>query len=333
MAEPREFALDMDAEVATRKAQPAQQQQGLTAQQFADQFEQLTREAGVADANPLAVEKIQRDLEYQRQMENLPQPDSAPPLPPDSTPALDRLDQLQKEVDAAKQEAAKFKRLYGQKTGDVGVLRRELSELQGRVNMIQPTVNVRQITGKEADEPLTAGDVVNLLISQSQAFGNGMRQMRDELLQQGFGTPQSDGLPLDMEAELVESHPWLTDLPRQQKLRAMHDILASAGVSVAPPAASTPAQVPPRTAALPNAAKAPVRQAAFIEPSNRGSVAERDAIAPERSAFNEKVAKLKEILTGPYKPGVSDKAAELLASLGAGPVDETQMGVFSNMRR
>lgn len=331
--QPSQFALDMDAELASRRMQESTQPgKGMTTEQFAQQFEQLTREAGVAELNPIAAEKVQRDAEYQRQMETIPQPSVAPPVLPVSTPELDRLDQLQQELDAAKAESAKFKRLYGQKTGEIGVLRRDVADLQARVGQIQPMVSVKQMTGKEPGEYITAEDVANLLLSQSQAMGNALRQQRDELLQQGYGQ-QQDGLPLDLEAELVESHPWLSDLPRPNRLRAMHDILATAGVSVTPPAGTTPAQQATRqVATLPEAARKPVRQVAYIEPSNRGSTAERDAIAPERAAMNEKVAKLREILTGPYKPGLSDKAAELLSALGAGPIDETQGGVFQNWR-
>lgn len=329
--QPTQFALDMDAETASRQMQQSTQLgKGMTAEQFAQQFEQLTREQGTSELNPIAAEKVQRDSEYQRQMETIPQPTVAPPVLPVSTPELDRLDQLQRELEAARAESSKFKRLYGQKTGEIGVLRRDITDLQARVGQIQPMVNVKQITGREPGEYVTAEDTAGLLMSQSQAFGTALRQLRDELLQQGYGQ-QQDGLPLDLEAELVESHPWLSDLPRPNRLRAMHDILASSGVHVAPPAASAPGQTP-TTSALPEAARRPIRQAAYIEPSNRGSTAERDAIAPERAALNEKVAKLREILTGPYKPGLSDKAAELLSALGAGPIDETQGGVFSNWR-
>lgn len=187
-----------------------------------------------------------------------------------------------------------------------------------------PAINVQQVTGRQPDEPITAQDAVNLLMSQSSAFGNAMQRLREELLNQ-TATQQSDGLPLDMEAELVDAHPWLSDLPRPQKMRAMHDILASSGVSVTPPQPVATGQ-PSQSATLPAQARAPVRSVAYIEPSNRGSAAERNAIAPERQAFQEKVNKLKEALN---RPGGSDEAAKVLAALGAGPVDESQAGYLN----
>jgi hypothetical protein len=163
-------------------------------------------------------------------------------------------------------------------------------------------------------------------MAQSQAFGNTIRQVKEEMQAQA-GNSNEPGLPLDLEAELVESHPWLTDLPRPQKLRAMQDILSQAGVSIAPQAPPGTAH-PTTTSSLPAAAKAPVRQASYIEPSNKGSLAEQQSAIPERQAFNDKVASLQAMLNGPYKPGQTEKAAELLAALGAGPVDDSQQGIF-----
>ena len=165
-------------------------------------------------------------------------------------------------------------------------------------------------------------------MSQSQAFGTALQRLKEELLAQN--NPSEPGLPLDMEAELVEAHPWLTDLPRPQKMRAMHDILSQSGVTIAPQApGSAPTAQAHQSASLPEAARAQIRQAAYIEPSNRGSAAERNAIAPERQAFNDKISKLKDALN---KPGGSKVAQELLTSLGAGPVDESQMGFLLNRR-
>jgi len=324
--QPLQVNLDMDAEVKAR-----QQGTAPTSTDIAAQIGQTMREMGIDDEmNPLAAQKVQRDLDYQRQIDQLPQPDSAP-LPTDiSAPEVDRLEQLQKELDAAKSEASRWKKEFGRREGTVGQMKAELQDLKARVSQIQPAINVQQITGRAPDEPITAQDAVNLLMSQSSAFGNAMQRLREELLSQA-ATQQEGSLPLDMEAELVEAHPWLTDLPRPQKMRAMQDILASAGVTVAPPAPVAMQATPP-PATLPAAARAPLRQVAFIEPSNRGSAAERNAVVPERQAFNDKVAQLKELVQGKYRPGASDKAAELLASLGAGPVDETQEGFLTRRR-
>lgn len=333
--QPSQFSLDMDAEVAARQAQqPRPVAPSETATEIAARIGQTMREMGIDDeAHPLAAEKVQRDLDYQRQMETLAQPDSAPILTQPTTPDLDRLETLQRELDAAKAEASRWKKEFGRREGTVGQMKAELADLKARVSQIQPPISVQQITGRAPDEPITAQDAVNLLMSQSSAFGNAMRQLREELLAQTAAPQEGGGLPLDMEAELVESHSWLTDLPRPQKLRAMHDILASAGVTVAPPQPPVASGQPAPPPTLPAAARAPVRQVAFIEPSNRGSQAEQQGVTPERTAYNERVAKLQSELQGAYKPGASDRAAELLAQLGAGPVDETNMGFFTDRRR
>ena len=305
--QPVQVNLDMDAEVKAR-----QQGTAPTSTDIAAQIGQTMREMGIDDEmNPLAAQKVQRDLDYQRQIDQLPQPDSAP-LPTDiSAPEVDRLEQLQKELDAAKSEATRWKKEFGRREGTVGQMKNELAELKARVSQIQPAINVQQITGREPNEPITAQDAVNLLMSQSSAFGNAMQALEERL--RSLAANQSEpGLPLDMEAELVEAHPWLTDLPRNQKMRAMQDILASAGVTVTPPAP----QAAPLPATLPAAARAPLRQVAFIEPSNKGSQAERDSVMPERQAYQTKVNQL----------------AELLASLGAGPTDETQEGFLTRRR-
>lgn len=272
------------------------------------------------ESNPIIVEKIQRDLDYERHLRESPQPESAPTLLPTTTPELDRLEQLQKDLEAAKAEATRWKKEFGRREGTVGQMKTELQQLKAQVAQIQPSINVQQITGRAPDEPITAQDAVNLLMSQSSAFGNAMQRLREELLAQA-ATQQGGGLPLDMEAELVEAHPWLTDLPRPAKMRAMHDILASSGVTVAPPQPTTAGQPPPPPS-LPPQARAPVRQVAFIEPSNKGSQAERNSEMPERQAYNAKVNQLAELLRGPYKPGAADKAEEIFGALGSGVVDE-----------
>lgn len=328
MAEPSQFQLDMDAEVSQRGSQPKQQVSADTSTEIAAKIGELMRQSGIdEERNPLAAEKIQRDLNYQRQIEQLPQPESAPPLVEAASPEVDRLEQLQRELDAAKSEATRWKKEFGRREGTVGQMKSRLADLEARVVQMQPAINVQQITGRDPNEPITAQDAVNLLMSQSQAFGTAMNRLREELLAQGTNT-QEAGLPLDMEAELVESHPWLTDLPRPQKMRAMHDILSSSGVTITPPQPGVAPAANRQPASQVESGRAQVRQAAFIEPSNRGSAAERNAVVPERQALNDKVANLKALLSGPYKPGTSDKAAELLASLGAGPVDETQENVL-----
>lgn len=319
-----QFDLNVNTESQSQKPMRAE-----SSQEIAAKISELMQQQGIdSEANPMAAEKIQRDLEYQRQMETFAQPDSAPLPQPTTTPGLDRLEELQRQLDERNKEVATWKTRWGQKTGEVGVMKRQLAELESKVSQMQPAISVQQITGREPNDPLTAQDAVNLLMSQSTAFGNVIRQLREEI-RESKSLEQTDGLPLDMESELVEAHPWLSELPRPQKLRAMQDILASAGVTVTPPAPAN-TQAPQRqTSSLPESAKTQIRQAPYIEPSNRGSRMEQSAISPERQAYNDKIAKYKEALS---KPGGSEEAARILASLGAGPIDETQIGYMQNRR-
>jgi hypothetical protein len=319
----------MDAEVKQRGTQSERNVDAGTSTEIAAKIGELMQKSGIDDErNPLAAEKIRRDLEYQRQIEQLPQPESAP-LPAElAAPEIDRLEQLQRELEAAKAEATRWKKEFGRREGKVGGMEARIKELETQVRQIQPQIDVRQITGREPNEAITAQDAVNLNMALANAWGSQLRQLEERLIAQA-STSSEPSLPLDMEAELVEAHPWLTDLPRPQKLRAMQDILSQAGVTVTPQAPASAGQPVRPTATLPEAAR---RQVAFIEPSNKGSKAERDAVVPERQALNEKKAQLEKLLHGPYKPGQSNQAAELLASLGAGVVDETQEGYLGRRR-
>lgn len=329
MGNTTQFPLDMDAEVQQR-SRPEPSSDAATSMEMAAKINEMLRQSGVdEERSPIFAEKLQRDLQYQHQIETLPQPESAPLPAAMTTPEVDRIEQLQKERDAAMEEARRWKKEFGRREGKVGGMEARIKELESRVQSIPPTIDVRAMTGKDPNEPLTAQEIVNLMMSQSTAFGNTIRQVREELAARAAESTEP-GLPLDMEAELVEAHPWLTDLPRPQKMRAMQDILASAGVTVAPPQPGQ-SQAPLKTpSSLPPGA---VRQAPYIEPSNKGSVAEKTAVVPERQALNEKLSKLNDLLKGPYKEGASIKAAEILASLGAGPADDSVQGFFTNRRR
>lgn len=328
-----QFPLDMVAENESRAQQPEPQRLNVgasTSQEIAAKIGELMRQGGIeAEANPMAAEKIQRDLEYQRQMEQFPQPDSAPPLLSDTTPGLDRLEQLEQERDAAIAEAKRWKKEFGRREGKVGGMESRIKELEARMAQAPPVIDVRAMTGHDPNDPITAQDMVNLMIAQSNAFGNTIRQVKEEWAQAQASTSNEPGLPLDLEAELIEKYPYLTDLARPQKLRAMQDILSLEGVSISPSAPGVAPAPQKQQQILSERGRAQVRETAFIEPSNRGSAAERNAIAPERQAYNEKIAKLKEALS---RPGGAEEAAKIFASLGAGVIDETQMG-YLNKRR
>lgn len=321
-----EFDLDMNAEAAARQQKVEQDLDSATSTEIAARIGQLMREQGIdEEANPMAAEKIARDLNYQRQIEQFPQPNEAPKVEEPDSEEVSRLEKLQADLEAAKKETAKWKTYYGRSESRMGDYKNRLSELEQRVAQVVPTVDVRQITGKEPGDVLTAQDIVNLMMAQSQSFGTRINQVKEEMVL-AIRNPAEDRIPAEVEAELIQAHPWIANLPLPQKERAMSDLLGAMGR----PVSNQPApQVNNPTATLPESARAQVRQAAFIEPSNRGSVAEQRSVIPERQAFNEKIAKYREALN---RPGGSKEAVEILASLGAGIVDETQIG-YTRPRR
>lgn len=317
-----QFALDMDAESKAAQRNPAPQGSAMSATEIASAISAQLKADGIDDElNPIAAEKIARDRDYMRQIEQHPLPEGAPEPVEPTTPGLDRLDQLAQDKENLERELAKWKTYYGRSESRMGGLKERMAELEARVAQTQPYVDVRQVTGKGPEDILTAQEIVNLLMSQSQAFGKTLSQMKEEMVL-AVRNPDESKIPVEVEAELLQSHPWLANLALPQKERAMADLMASLGK----PVVQRPAA---QTAANPDLGRAPVKQPPFIEPSNRGSAAERHAIAPERQALNEKISKLKEALG---KPGGSKQAEELLAALGVGAVDESQVGFLNSIR-
>lgn len=218
-------------------------------------------------------------------------------------------------------ELDKWKTIARRRQEDQKGLEQRLKVLEASVQQNQPVLDVRQMTGKNQDDVLTAGEVTQLMLSLAGAFGQQMNQLRTETAQ--YTDSQKSKAVSDVdEAELTYMHPWLETLPVAQRERAMLDILASRHQPVAPepPPQPTNRQI--------EQARSQVREANFIETSNRASRAEVTMQDPQVVARQQKIDKLNEIL---MKPGGSAEAGELLAALGAGPDDAE--AAYMNRRR
>lgn len=275
------------------------------------------------ELHPLLVEKLNRDVEFASLAREQEEEASARPAETETAteeqpaPEGDRLSQLSAEVDRAKAEAEKWKALYGRSENKVGDVRKRLTELESRVQQAPPyMVDSRQLVGKAPDEPITAGDAASLMLSMAAALGNQVRQAKEDALAEMRGINQP-GLPADVEAELLEAHPWLESLPKAQKDRAMLDIVQTQ----AKPAAPAPVAPVTKGPAV-ERARATVRESGYIEQSNRSSTAERTSTMPQVAQRQQDVAKLKELLA---RPGGAEAAEQLFAALGAGPTDDREV--------
>lgn len=328
-----EYQLDMDAEVKQRQRLA---EAGITKPEdlasgridMGTVSELMTLKQDEDALGTAAAEKLMRDREWMRQAQGSTagRGTEGEETPPQSEPSPenDRLAALEQQAQAAKAEADKWKALYGRSENKVGDVRRRLAELEARVQNTQAYVDSRQITGRGGDEILTAQEVTNLLMSMANAFGNQIKQAKEEAILVARNPQAAEpGIPVEVESELLTSYPWLANLPPGQKERAMMDIVSTqAAPAQPPPQLQVVPQTAPKPAVAPEQARARVREAAFIEPSNRGSQAERLSVTPERIAYQQKMEKLREALD---KPGGNVEAEKILASMGAGLVDDREV--------
>lgn len=283
------------------------------------------------ELQPILAEKIARDAEFDqlsrqqaaengeaeeqqvpRQPEQVAQPNEKNAAPED------RLTALQRELDERKAETDKWKTLYGKSRNTLGDLKQKVAALEqksGPVSNVPYVVDTRAVVGKDPNETITAQDFTNAFMSLATALGNQVRQAQAETVAEIRGSSETQ---IDPETEefLLATHDWLEQLPQgPQRQRAMKDIIST---QAAPGGTPAPAQ---RTGPQMDQARAKVRDAGYIEQSNRGSAPETKSVAPETAAKQEILAKLQAALS---RPGGSEEAVKLMAQLGAGPVDDLE---------
>lgn len=266
------------------------------------------------EMSPLVQEKIMRDQQFAQTASEEPQAPEPEPSAEEQTSSA-RLSELQKQAEFAAAESRKWKTVSGRWKDKTTNLEKRLQDLESRMTQNQPFVDSRQLTGKAGEEILTAQEVSNLMMSLANAFGSQINAVRQEVTQKT--KPESAVSDLD-EAELTYSHPWLENLPDAQKERAMLDIIQARSV-MNPTLPSAPAPKPSPAAS--EQARSQVREANFIETSNRGSRTEQVAQDPQKVALQQKMDKLKDALN---KPGGAREAEALFAALGAGTSDDAE---------
>lgn len=292
--------------------QPGRLDQGRT--------QQILEAAGVQNPTGIDAEKALRDADYlaqagidplgraQDQFEAQRQP--AQPDPNDS------IQQLIAERDDLRQRLDRTTRSVSSRR--LQRLEAQLNELTSRSNQgVAPSYIPPQQAGIDPNLPVTAGDVWQLMMAQSQAFGTRI----DNAVKQAVTTAraiQGYSLTQEQEDDLMDANPWIESLPTGQREQAMMALTRT-------PAASRPPGPPPGTRFTPQPTsqedimRARVRQAAFIPAPSRASVPEQNAHRGMDSGRAALVAKYQEAVN---RPGGSEEALKILTQLGAGPVDD-----------
>ena len=304
------FNLDMENEIALRQrmAEGAVQKPDDMLSGRADLNSQAVEEA----PTPYVEEKLARDQSWARQASAEPHK----PEPPEEVIAREtdsRLSSMQDKLRQQNEELDKWKYVAKRHKADKLGLESRLRDLETRVNQVQPINDVRQMTGKNPDDILTAQEVTNLMLGLANVVGQQINGLRADVVK---NVSRNTQVPEVDEAELVYTHPWLEQLPDAQRERAMLDIMATRNAG-RPPAPEPPPQPTPRQT---EAARSQVRDANYIETSNRANRTEFLAQEPQKAAAAQNIAKLQELLN---KRGGADEAAKIFAALGAG-IDDAE---------
>lgn len=275
--------------------------------------------AGVQNPDSLNAEKALRDADYLEQAGIDPYATARQAAIEQQPP--DRLTQLQQELEQTSLERDDLKDKLSRTNRSV----RRLRDLEAEVQQLRSTppiyqqpqyANSAQI-GLDPQQAVTAGDVYQLMIAQSQAFGNRI----DNAVKQAVTAAraiQGYSLTQDQEDDLLDANPWIESLPPGQREQAMMALTK-------PQTASRPPGPPPGTRFTPQPTsqdemmRARVRQAAFIPAPSRASIPEQDA---HRGIDTARVALQKKYQEAINKPGGSEEALKILTQLGVGLVDD-----------
>lgn len=285
--------------------------------------QQILEAAGIQNADSIDAAKALRDADYITQAGGDPlaiaqqQYESQQPTQP-----VDRLTQLQHEMEQIALERDDLRDKLSRTNRSV----RRLRDLEAEVQQLrsappayqQPQyVNPAQI-GLDPQQAVTGADVYQLMMAQSQAFGNRITEAVKQAVTAARAI-QGYSLTPEQEDDLMDANPWLESLPTGQREQAMMALAPK------PQVASRPSGPPPGTRFTPQPTsqedimRARVRQAAFIPAPSRASVPEQDA---HRGVDSARVALQKKYQEAISRPGGSEEALKILTQLGAGPVDD-----------
>ncbi len=284
------------------------------------------------EINPFVADKMKRDKDFQDAaalQQNMTDP-QATASPDEEVSVEDRLSELQRQNEEFRIQATKAQLKAARMEEKHKKDQRRLQELQQQAPMAPMNpYDSRALLGRSPEESVTAQDISNLMMSFAAAQGNRIAQLKDEIVEGLRESKQSSEIDPDAEAVIVEAHPWLLSMDEASRQRAIADLSRSTQQQAVAPA-QAPARPRPLAGPSVEQARARVRDAGYIETSNRGAQAERTMQNPARVAQAQKFAELKAALTRTDGKG-SDLALKILADLGAGPQDDFDSG-FAKMR-
>jgi hypothetical protein len=270
------------------------------------------------ELNPILADKMRRNREFSdlaaaqnQQLEaQRPAPDEA------EVDVNTRLTELEEQAEANRLEATKWRLKAARTEEKLKKHQKRLTELQQQPQVYpqQQYIDPRQLIGRGPEDVITGQDAANLFMSMASALGNQLQRNNETILEQLRSEKELPEVDPDIEATLVEAHPWLESLDEASRAKAMADLARTDTAPAAP-------QPKPRPITGPKVeqARARVREMGHIESSNRGSEAERRGQTP---AVTGRQALIAEYNDAVKKPGGSTRALEILAKLGAGIQDE-----------
>ena len=253
-----------------------------------------------ADVSPLVAEKVMRDREFRKMAGEEEQPTQVetqeqPKQEQTQAPTIEQ------RLEAAEQQAAEWKNLLGKQGGKLGEERRATAERiakleeqvlrgSGQQNAVtqNPQYAQNTLTNVDPNEPMTGAQTQAMMLNMATAWGQHLEQ-RDQIAYDNMRQLRGYNVTVDQEADLLESHTWLTNLDRSSQMKAMSALAKPAEENKS---SGTP-QVDPRAVAL---RAQHIATTTFIEPSATGSDQEKATFGGVDPELIKKAARLKELI-------------------------------------
>lgn len=268
----------------------------------------------------LAAEKAIRNAEWARQA-SMPEQQAMGRMPQQQQQASDPLSDLQAKLEEANKRAERLSQELGRSEDRRGKDRQRFREVEGRLGqmeamirnggpqpMMYPNPYGPRMQMGDPTVGMTFDQVQQLMIAQSEAFGQKMAESEQRAIQTAR-LIQGYNVPVTKEQDILDANPGLEMLPPAQRYPIIQRLAAISG----------PTPQPQRVEQV----RAQARQVQqFIEPSTRGSQQEVSAQTPQQAAVGQDLQKLQEALSRSDGRG-AEEALKILSRLGAGPVDDT----------
>ena len=264
-----------------------------------------------ADVSPLIAEKVIRDREFRKMAGEEEQPTSIEKPVEEAQPQQAQAPTIEQRLEAAEKQAAEWKNQLGRQGGKLGEERRATAEriakLEEQVargggqNVTQQNLTQNPVANVDPNKPMTGAQTQAMMMNMATAWGQHLEQ-RDQIAYDNMRQLRGYNVTVDQEADLLESHTWLTNLDRASQMKAMS--------ALASPAEETKtggnSQPDPRAVAL---RAQHIATTTFIEPSATGSAQEKATFGGADPELLKKAARLKELLktTGGSDSGEAER--------------------------